>query len=446
MPQVDNVPYSTEAEINVLGAILVGADIGTLITELDLKPTDFYFNLHKKIYEAAVELYNDNQKIDLVSIDLKLRKIDGYEITALKKLASATVTKYNIEYYAKIVKDMAYRRSVIKMAYDITSAAADTSKPISAVKDVAEQALTSDDNRVEVKPLADILMPAYWNITNAYQNKGQIPGQKMGWTSVDSALGGMDGLIVIGARPGMGKTMFAQNIAEYIAFKEDKNVLFFSLEMSAAQLATRIISSQNYIKYADCKFGTLTVDDFKVMGEFFNGEMSQRFNNIQICDTPYLTVTQIKSIARTYAKKLGKLNAIVIDYIQLIASEGKNINKVEELGRISRSLKLLSKELNCPVIALSQLSRLVETRQEKRPMLSDLRESGAIEQDADSVLLLYREDYYKRDRKNNIAEVIIAKARFAETRTIKLSYQGQIMRFMELDDVKKIKGVDDNES
>lgn len=446
MPQVDNVPYSTEAEINVLGAILVGADIGTLITELDLKPIDFYFNLHKKIYAAAVELYNDNQQIDLVSIDLKLRKIDGYDITALKKLASATVTKYNIEYYAKIVKDMAYRRSVIKMAYDITSAAADTSKPISAVKDVAEQALTSDDNRVEVKPLADILMPAYWNITNAYQNKGQIPGQKMGWTSVDSALGGMDGLIVIGARPGMGKTMFAQNIAEYIAFEEDKNVLFFSLEMSAAQLATRIISSQNYIKYADCKFGTLTVDDFKVMGEFFNGEMSQRFNNIHICDTPYLTVTQIKSIARTYAKKLGKLNAIVIDYIQLIASEGKNTNKVEELGRISRSLKLLSKELNCPVIALSQLSRLVETRQEKRPMLSDLRESGAIEQDADSVLLLYREDYYKRDRKNNIAEVIIAKARFAETRTIKLSYQGQIMRFMELDDVKKIKGVDDNES
>ncbi|MCI9086330.1 MAG: replicative DNA helicase [Clostridia bacterium] len=433
-----NLPYNDEAERTVVGALLVGADINILIAEIGLQVTDFYLEQNRIVYYAIMRLYEQNKAIDIVTVDGFLRGNPSYSgIEYLKTVVSAVPTTRHMKYYAELVKQMSQRRYYISIGKEIQETASDNEKDIEAVNDIIENAMIRDNEQMSVSSFADLYIPVYKELTVAYEKKGEIPGQKTGWLSLDAAIGGLEGLVVVGARPSMGKTMFGVNIAEYIAFKEDKPALLFSLEMVKNQIAMRIMSSQTGVRHSDCKFGTLSGDDFDMIGQFEN---LVRGEKLMICDEAMISLSKLKSVSRRFKKQLGSIGAIIIDYIQLMdTGNTKYTTRADELGKISRGLKLLSKELDCPIVALSQLSREVEKRADKRPMLSDLRDSGAIEQDADTIIFLYRDDYYnKQSKKRGVAEIIIAKARHGETRTIELSFQPQIMRFMEMTEVDEI--------
>ncbi len=433
-----NLPYNDEAERTVVGALLMGADINILIAEIGLEVADFYLEQNRIVYYAIMRLYEQNKAIDIVTVDGFLRGNSSYGgLEYLKAVASAVPTTRHMKYYAELVKQMSQRRYYISIGAKIQEIASDSEKDIESVNDIVENAIIRDNEQMSISSFADLYIPVYKELTAAYEKKGEIPGQKTGWLSLDAAIGGLEGLVVIGARPSMGKTMFGVNIAEYIAFREDKPALLFSLEMVKNQIAMRIMSSQTGVRHSDCKFGTLSGDDFDMIGQFGN---LARGEKLMICDEAMISLSKLKSVSRRFKKQFGSIGAIIIDYIQLMdTGNTKYTTRADELGKISRGLKLLSKELDCPIVALSQLSREVEKRADKRPMLSDLRDSGAIEQDADTIIFLYRDDYYnKQSKKRGVAEIIIAKARHGETRTIELSFQPQIMRFMEMTEIDEI--------
>lgn len=436
---VENLPYSDEAEKTVIGALLIGADINILISEVGLKTADFYLEQNRVVFFAIMRLYEKNKAIDFVTVDSELKGNPGYGgVSFLRSMAKNVPTTRHMKYYADIVKHMSRRRYYIALGAEMQEAAADCSKDINTVADIIENAMISDNQEISMDSFDSVFISAYTDMVQAYEKKGEIPGQKTGWISLDTAIGGLEGLVVVGARPSMGKTMFGVNIAEHVTFKEGKPSLIFSLEMSKNQIGMRIISSQTGIRHSDCKFGTLTDTDFASIGQFDITHGAE----MVICDEPMIDINKIKSVARSCKKKFGSIGVIVVDYIQLMDSgnDEHNNTRANEVGKISRGLKLLSKELNCPIVALSQLSRKVEDRSDKRPMLADLRDSGAIEQDADTIIFLYRDDYYnKNSQKKGIAEIIISKARNGETGTIELSFQPQIMRFMEKSDVEKVK-------
>lgn len=437
-PDTRELPYNAEAEQSVIGSILTNSQSVPLAAEI-LKPDDFYFAQNREIFKAALELFNETSPIDIVTVSDRLSQSDKLEavgdITYLSTVAANVPTSRNIAYYSKIVKDKADLRRLIKSSKVITEMAYNANDDISNILEKSERIiynLSSNRDQSDIVPINEILMESYAGMVEHSQNTGTITGLPTGFTALDNHMSGLQNsdLILIAGRPGMGKSSFAVNIAEHAAIYENKTVAIFNLEMSRIQLVNRIICSQAWVDSKKIRSGDLDMEDWEHISDVLDKIATAP---IYIDDTPAITVSSIRAKCMRL-KQTQNLGLVVIDYLQLMQSSGRNESRQQEISEISRSLKILAKELDIPVIALSQLSRASESRSDKRPMLSDLRESGAIEQDADIVMFLYRDDYYNKDsEEKNIAECIIAKFRGGETTTIKLGWQGQYTKFLNID-------------
>lgn len=432
MYEQQQIPANYEAEQAVVGALIIGGNVDELTTEVNLTPDDFYFSDCKLVYKCILYLNDKNDKIDIVTVDSTLKTAKEYKgIEFLKGAISNNPTKHNLIYYGKIVKEYAKRRWYIDMSNKILAMAGNTTLPIEKISDKVEYMLATESDSVKVNSADSLMMKMFDDIVKAVENKGRIPGQATGFDNIDLKMGGMDGLVIIGARPGMGKTAFALNIAEHIVYNESKAVVFFSLEMDKDQLMLRLASTMTHIKYSALRYGEVEDDDWDKLTDLI--DKSEKTEKLEICDTGEMTVRKIRSVCRRFKKKYGSLGAVIIDYIQLIkVPEIKNYTKAQAVGEVSRALKILTKELGCPIIALSQLNRANEQRSNKRPTLADLRDSGAIEQDADSVMLIHNEDAYRKDKSQpptGKVEILLPKSRFSQTGTMFLKFQPEYMKF-----------------
>lgn len=429
-----DLPYSREAEIAVIGSILADGNSIAEAAEI-VVPEDFYFVNNREIYSAALELFNDNQPIDFVLVGDVLKRKGKYELAGgteyMRSIAMEVSTSQNVSYYAHIIRDKAMLRTLISKATEITALAYDESDKPDKLIDRAEQLISDVSSSMEtndIQHIGGVLVNTYQQLIENSQAKGGITGIPTGFDELNRRTGGFHGgeLILIAGRPGMGKSSFAVNIAEYISFHENQCVAIFNLEMPKEQIVNRILCSQALVNSIKMRTGDLEPDDWLKLGEVI-----PRISNspMYIDDTATITVAQIRAKCRRL-KQTKNLSLIVIDYLQLMQSGRRSESRQQEISDISRSLKILAKELNVPVIALSQLSRASEKRPDKRPMLSDLRESGAIEQDADMVMFLYRDEYYNENSEDkNLAECIIAKHRSGETGTFKLGWKGEYTKF-----------------
>lgn len=430
-------PQSLEAEQSVLGCMLLDKEVIPNITEV-LKSEDFYRDDHKEIFEAVMDLFERAEPVDLITISDQLKqrgtldKVGGLEY--LTNIATSVPTTANARHYAKIVEEKSILRKLIKTSSDILNLGYEASDEVSIILDRAEKSIfdiLQKRNTKGFSHIKDVLVDAFNKLEELYNNKGHITGVPTGFTDLDYRTAGMQNsdLILIAARPAMGKTSFALNIAQYAAIHGKVPVAVFSLEMSKEQLVNRMLCSEVMIDSQKMRVGKLDDSDWQKMAMAL-GPLSEA--PIYIDDTPGVTVMELRAKCRRL--KLEKdLGLIVIDYLQLMQGRGKTENRQQEVSEISRSLKILAKEINVPVITLSQLSRAPEARSDRRPMLSDLRESGAIEQDADMVMFLYRDDYYNPEtEKQNIAEVIIAKNRNGATGTVELRWFGEYTKFANL--------------
>jgi replicative DNA helicase len=431
-------PNNMEAEQSVIGAMLLDKNAISEASEI-LRGDDFYKEAHKLIFESIMELYDKNEPVDLVTLVDNLRKKNILEavggITYISNLLESVPTTANIRYYAKIVEDKSTLRKLIKSssetidkcytgAEDVPSILDKTEKDIF---DISQKAVTHD-----IEPMSRILEKGFDEIEKLYQNKGAITGVPSGFPELDIKTSGFQkgDMILIAARPSMGKSAFAMNIAQYAAIRNNNSVAVFSLEMSKEQLAYRMLCSEANIDMLKLRTGNLDDDDWVRLAQCAGPLASAK---IFIDDTPAISITEVRSKCRRLKIEYG-LDLIIIDYLQLMQGRGKTENRQQEVSEISRSIKALAKEMDTPVIAISQLSRAPEARTDHRPMLSDLRESGSIEQDADLVSFLYRDDYYNKDTdKKNIAEVIIAKQRNGPTGTVELAFIGKYAKFGSLD-------------
>lgn len=434
-------PQDIEAEQAVIGSMLTDQEAVTAAVET-LKPEDFYREDNKIIYTALLNLYNKAQAIDIITLKSelsamgKLDAIGGLEYIA--ELPEKVPTTSNVDRYIKIVEEKSMLRNLIKVANDIIDLGYGQTEEVEDILDEAEKKIFNvvqkKDQNTGFTPISDVLVESFTKLEELYNSKQTITGIPTGFNDLDKKTAGLHGseLILVAARPAMGKSAFALNIGTYAATRAKVPVAIFNLEMSKDQLANRILCSEALVDSNHVRTGELSDDELAKLAEA-SGELSQA--PIYICDTPGISVMEIR--ARCRKLKMEKnIGLIIIDYLQLIQGSAKNANnRVQEIAEISRSLKILAKELNVPVIALSQLSRAVESRDDHRPMLSDLRESGSIEQDADIVMFLYRDDYYNPEdsKKKNIAEVIIAKQRAGETGTVELAWVGQYTKFGNLD-------------
>ncbi len=430
-------PQDIEAEQAVIGSMLTDQEAVTSAVET-LKPEDFYREDNKIIYSALLNLYNKAQPIDIITLKSelssmgKLDAVGGLEYIA--ELPEKVPTTSNVDRYIKIVEEKAMLRNLIKAGNDIIDLGYEQTDEVEDIMDEAEKKIFNvvqkKDQNIGFTSISDVLVESFTKLEELYNSKQTITGIPTGFTDLDRKTAGLHGseLILVAARPAMGKSAFALNIGTYAATKAKVPVAIFNLEMSKDQLANRILCSEALVDSNHVKTGELTDEELAKLAET-SGELAQA--PIYICDTPGISVMEIR--ARCRKLKLEKnIGLIIIDYLQLIQGSAKNANnRVQEIAEISRSLKILAKELDVPVIALSQLSRAVESRDDHRPMLSDLRESGSIEQDADIVMFLYRDDYYNPEdsKKKNIAEVIIAKQRAGETGTVELAWVGQYTKF-----------------
>lgn len=427
-------PHSVESEQSILGSILLDKDAIITVTET-IKPGDFYKEAHKIIYECMLSLSNKGEPIDLITLTEELKN-QGYlndvgGISYITSLSTIVPTTSNVKYYADIVKDKSVLRNLIKASNDIISLGYDGTTKIQDVLDKAEKKIfdisqekTSDD----FKPINLVLMDTYDMIENLYTNKSDVTGITTGFKDLNKKINGLQrtDLVLIAARPAMGKTAFSLNLVQNAALKGDASVAVFSLEMSKEQLVQRMLSSQSNVELKKIKTGTLNNNDWPRIIDAM-AVLSEA--KIHIDDTPGITISELRSKCRKLKIEKG-LDLILIDYLQLMEGEGNNESRQQEISKISRSLKKIAKELDCPVVALSQLSRAPEQRADHRPMLSDLRESGAIEQDADIVMFLYRDEYYHPDSESkNIGEIIIAKNRHGETGAVELVWLGEVQRF-----------------
>ena len=433
-------PQNVEAEQSVLGAMLIEREAISRATEI-LRPEDFYREAHRLIYNSIMQLYNKNEAVDLITITEQLKKEDKLEavggISFVTSLANSMPTAANVTYHAKIVEEKALLRQLINAATYIAGMGYEATDEVLNILDSAEKTILGVANRKvkgDFAPVKNIILDAFHKIEQLYDSKGGITGLSTGFKDLDRLTAGLQpsDLILIAARPSMGKTAFVLNIARNVAVKEKKAVAFFSLEMSKEQLVQRMLCSEAPIDAQRLRIGDLKDDDWKrlvVAAEKLSAAP------IFIDDTPGVTVVEMRAKARRL-KVEHDLKLIVIDYLQLMQGQsgsGRSENRQQEISEISRSLKGLARELNVPVIALSQLSRGVESRQSKKPMLSDLRESGSLEQDADIVAFLYREDYYNPETDNkNITEIIIAKHRNGPVDTVLLNFQKQFTKFSDL--------------
>ena len=432
------LPHSKEAEQSVLGSVLSSPQAVGTACEL-LKPDDFFFGQNKEIYSAVLELFNENVPVDMVTVSDRLNQMDKLDaiggVPYLSSLIVAVPTTGNIEYYAKIVKDKAVLRRLIYSTQGILSMAYDEDDTTERIIDRSEQLIldiSSGKEQTDIVHISDIMMSAYDDMVKNSLNKGNVTGISTGFNYINNATGGLHGgeLVIIAGRPGMGKSSFAVNIAEHAAINENIPVAIFNLEMSKSMIVNRIICSQALVDSQNVRKGDFQPEDWQKICEVIDKLSAAP---IYIDDSSSITVSEIRAKCRRL-KQTKNLGLVVIDYLQLMQGSKRADNRQQEISEISRSLKVLAKELDVPVIALSQLSRTSETRSDKRPMLSDLRESGAIEQDADIVMFLYRDDYYNVDStQKNIAEVIIAKQRSGSTGTFKLGWQGRYTKFVNID-------------
>ncbi|MDR7868979.1 MAG: replicative DNA helicase [Sporomusaceae bacterium] len=429
-------PQNLEAEQSVIGAMLIEREAISRVAEF-LRPEDFYRESHRLVYAATLALYNRGEAVDLITLTEQLRREDKLEaaggISYITSLANSVPTAANVIYHAKIVEEKALLRGLINTATHIAGLGYEANEEVISILDQAERMILEVANRKVTGafvPIKDILMAALDRVEQLYHTKGGITGLPTGFRDLDRLTAGLQpsDLVLIAARPSMGKTAFVLNIAQHVAVKEKKPVAFFSLEMSKEQLVQRMLCTEATIDAQRLKIGDLKDNDWSSLVKAADRLSSAP---IFIDDTPGMTVTEIRSKARRL-KVEHELSLVVIDYLQLMqgSSGGRNDNRQQEISEISRSLKSLARELNVPVLALSQLSRGVEARQNKRPMLSDLRESGSLEQDADIVAFLYREDYYNHETERpNITEIIVAKHRNGPVDTVELYFQKEFTRF-----------------
>lgn len=435
------IPQNIEAEEAVLGAILVNPNSLTKVVEF-LTAESFYKPAHRYVYEAMLQLFNQNERIDIVSVsdvlnfNSKLELIGGRAF--INDLSFKTITSGNIEYYAKIVQEKAVKRALINAGSEIVSFGYDLN-PIdesldqaeSLIFDIASQKATKDMLHVR-----DLVLQSYEKIEYRYNHRDELIGIPTGFYDLDAMTNGLQrsDLIIIAARPSMGKTAFVLNIAQNVAVRAKTPVAVFSLEMSKEQLVQRMLCSEAEVDTQRLRTGNMQSKDWKDLGNAMN-EFAEA--PIYIDDTAGCSLTDIRAKCRRLKMEEKDLGLVVIDYLQLMEGTGKE-DRIQQISSISRGLKTLARELDVPIIALSQLSRAVEQRKDRRPMLSDLRESGAIEQDADIVMFIYRDDYYSREEgdetpkptgKEGKADIIIAKQRNGPVGTVELLFQSNITKF-----------------
>ncbi|MDE6968247.1 MAG: replicative DNA helicase [Eubacterium sp.] len=428
------MPNSIEAEQSVIGAMMM--DRAAIIAASEtLLAEDFYHSQYAVLFDSMLELFNQNKPVDFVTLQNKLREKDlPPEVSSLEyinDLVAAVPTSANIRYYANIVKEKAMLRRLIKVTENIQNECYAGNEELETIFANTEknifQLLQSQDSG-EYVPIKQIVINALDRIEKASRIQGNVTGIATGFIDLDYRMSGLQpsDLILVAARPSMGKTAFVLNIAQYTAFHSDLATAIFSLEMSKEQLVNRLFSLESRVDAQMLRNGNLSDTDWEKLIE---GAGTIGRSKLIIDDTPGISIGELRSKCRKY-KLEHQIQLIIIDYLQLMSGNGRTDSRQQEISEISRALKALARELNVPVIALSQLSRAVEQRPDHRPMLSDLRESGAIEQDADVVMFLYRDDYYNKDTdKKNIAEVIIAKQRNGPIGTISLVWLPQYTKF-----------------
>ncbi|ETI66867.1 replicative DNA helicase [Neobacillus vireti] len=432
-------PQNIEAEQAVLGAIFLEPSALTLASEI-LIPEDFYRASHQKIFNVMLKLNDEGKAVDLITVteELAAAKLieDTGGVSYLNELSGSVPTAANIEYYARIVEEKSLLRRLIRTATGIATDGYSREDEVEALLSEAEKSILEVAQRKNAgafHSIKDVLVRTYDNIEEMHKRVGEITGLETGFVELDRMTAGFqrNDLIIVGARPSVGKTAFALNVAQNVAKKTGENIAIFSLEMGAEQLVMRLLCAEGNIDAQRLRTGSLTEDDWgkltMAMGALSN-------TGIYIDDTPGVRVGDIRSKCRRLKQEHG-LGMILIDYLQLILGSGRSgENRQQEVSEISRSLKQLARELQVPVIALSQLSRGVEQRQDKRPMMSDIRESGSIEQDADIVAFLYRDDYYDKESENkNIIEIIIAKQRNGPTGTVSLAFVKEYNKFVNIE-------------
>lgn len=437
-------PQNIEAEQAVLGAMLIDKEAIAKATEV-LSADDFYREAHRVIFSAMLELYNKNEAVDMVTVteilkrDNKLEDIGG--IAYITSLANVVLTAANVKYHAEIVAEKSVLRQLVRVSTEIAAMGYEANEDVGTLLDTAESRILEISNRKkknDFTAINDILMDSVQSIESLLQNKGGLTGLPAGFADLDKLTSGLhpSDFIILAARPSMGKTALALNIVQNVALRahkviggEPRSVAFFSLEMSKEQLVNRMLCAEAGIDSQRLRVGEMRDEDWTHLWDACD-TMSRA--KIYIDDTAGITAMDMRSRARRL-KAEHVLDLIVVDYLQLMQGSGKRNNsgdRQQEVSEISRSLKALARELDVPVLALSQLSRSVESRQVKRPMLSDLRESGSLEQDADIVAFLYREDYYNPETENKHTELIIAKHRNGPVDTVNLFFQKQFTKFV----------------
>ena len=431
-------PHDIDAEQAVLGSMLTDKDAVNAAIET-LKEDAFYREDNRAIYQAIVNLYSKSEPIDIITLKDELESMDKFEQVGgfeyLASLPDKVPTTANVQKYIKIVEEKSILRNLIKTANEIIELGYYPAEDVEEIMDGAEKKIfdiMQSKNQKGYTPIKDVLVESFTKLEELYNRKQHITGVPTGFSELDYKTAGLHGseLILVAARPAMGKTAFALNLATNAALRGNAPVAIFSLEMSKDQLVNRILCSEAMVDSNKVRTGKLGEDDWvKLAGAI--GPLSEA--EMYIDDTPGISVMEIRTKCRKL-KMEKNIGLVVIDYLQLVQGNKRTASREQEISEISRSLKILAKEINVPVIALSQLSRAVEQRPDHRPMLSDLRESGAIEQDADIVMFLYRDDYYnKESEKKDIAEVIIAKQRGGQTGTVELLWMGQYTKFVNLE-------------
>ncbi len=431
-------PHSIEGEQSVLGSMILDKNAIVTATEI-LRPSDFYKEAHREIYEAILEIHSREEPVDLITLSEELKKRNTLDaiggILYLADLSEAISTTANIRFYCEIVEEKSILRRLINASNEIIAKGYEADEDINIIIDAAEKKIfdiTQKRSREGLDPIKEVLFESFSRIEQMALSNSSLTGLTTGFIDLDQKTSGLQksDLVLVAARPSMGKTAFSVNLAVNSALKGNASVAIFSLEMSKEQLVQRMLSSESHVELQKIINGRLNEDDWPKLLRAM-GPLSQA--KIFIDDTPGITLMEMKAKCRRLKMEKG-LDLVMIDYLQLMSGEGKIENRQQEISTISRGLKGLAKEMDCPVIALSQLSRAPEIRSDHRPILSDLRESGAIEQDADIVMFLYRDDYYHPDsEKKNIGEVIIAKHRNGPTGTVELVFMGEYTKFLNME-------------
>ena len=437
------MPNSLEAEQSVIGSMIMDRDAIVAAMDILIKD-DFYHQQYGVMFDAIVELFNTGKDVDIVTIQNKLKeKGVPDEIASLEyisELVSSVPVSINIKSYANIVKEKALLRSIIRVNQEIENDCYNGTEPVDAILEKTERDIFNLLQKKGAKdnvPISEIVMNALDKIEMAAKQKGSVTGVPTGFIDFDYMTAGLQpaDLIIVAARPSMGKTALVLNMAQYIGFHENRPLAIFSLEMSKEQLVNRLFSLESRVDAQKLRTGNLQDSEWE---QLIEGASVIGASNVIIDDTPGISVGELRSKCRKFKLEHPDLSVVMIDYLQLMTTSGKSESRTQEISEISRSLKALARELNCPVIALSQLSRAVEQRPDHRPMLSDLRESGGIEQDADVVMFIYRDDYYNKDSElKGISEIIIAKQRNGPVGTVQLAWLPEYTKFGNLDHSRK---------